>query len=80
MNRRRRRFPLFSIYGHFPKLDVAGSNPVSRSIFSISYRDCQINAFTANALIAVTRGLQSIEIEGLAPQNVSPQTLDVFRP
>jgi len=27
----------FSICGHFPKLDVAGSSPVSRSIFSIVY-------------------------------------------
>src|SRR5260221_13408184 len=25
--------------GHLPKLDVAGSNPVSRSIFSITYAD-----------------------------------------
>ena len=24
---------------HFPKLDVAGSSPVSRSIFSITYED-----------------------------------------
>ncbi len=24
---------------HFPKLDAAGSNPVSRSIFSIIYED-----------------------------------------
>jgi len=27
---------LFPIYGRLPKLDVAGSNPVSRSIFSIT--------------------------------------------
>jgi len=33
MSRRGRRFLLFSIYGHFPKLDVAGSTPVSRSNF-----------------------------------------------
>jgi hypothetical protein len=31
-----RLFPLFSIYVHIPKLDVAGSTPVSRSIFSIT--------------------------------------------
>jgi hypothetical protein len=30
---------LFTIEVHFPKLDVAGSNPVSRSMFSISYRE-----------------------------------------
>jgi hypothetical protein len=34
MNRRRRRFLLFSIYGHFPKLNVASSILVSRSNFS----------------------------------------------
>ncbi len=29
---------LESVYVQFPKLDVAGSNPVSRSIESISYK------------------------------------------
>jgi hypothetical protein len=28
---------LLTIFAQFPKLDVAGSNPVSRSIFSITY-------------------------------------------
>ena len=37
-----------------PKLDVAGSNPVSRSIFSIAYEDLWINAINANAVIALT--------------------------
>jgi len=32
--RRRRLSPLWTIYLRFPKLDVAGSTPVSRSIFS----------------------------------------------
>ena len=31
---RRRQCSVFTIYGHFPKLGVAGSSPVSRSIFS----------------------------------------------
>jgi len=31
--RRRRLSPLWTIYLRFPKLDVAGSTPVSRSIF-----------------------------------------------
>jgi hypothetical protein len=30
---------LFTFEVHFPKLDVAGSNPVSRSMFSIAYRN-----------------------------------------
>ena len=33
---------LFSIDVHFPKLDVAGSSPVSRSIFSMVYKPCSI--------------------------------------
>ena len=33
-----RLYPLFTIDDNIPKLDVAGSIPVSRSIFSISYR------------------------------------------
>ena len=36
-----------------PKLDVAGSNPVSRSIFSITYSELWINAINANAVIAL---------------------------
>ena len=38
---------LFTTYDQFPKLDVAGSSPVSRSMFSISYGDLPINAITA---------------------------------
>jgi hypothetical protein len=33
-----RHHPLYSIDAKIPKLDVAGSNPVSRSIESIGYR------------------------------------------
>ena len=33
---------LFPIYGRLPKLDVAGSSPVSRSMESISYNLAQI--------------------------------------
>ena len=29
---------LFPIYSRLPKLDVAGSSPVSRSMFSIGYK------------------------------------------
>ena len=37
MHLRERRYLLYSIDAEIPKLDVAGSNPVSRSIFSITY-------------------------------------------
>ena len=37
MHRNGRRCSLYSNECHIPKLDVAGSSPVSRSIFSISY-------------------------------------------
>ena len=33
-----RRYLLYSIDGNIPKLDVAGSTPVSRSIFSATYK------------------------------------------
>ncbi len=40
-----------SIDAHIPKLDVAASNPVSRSIFSITYG--KLN-FSGNPLFEVT--------------------------
>src|ERR1017187_185965 len=45
---------LFPIYCRLPKLDVAGSNPVSRSIFSMTYREPNISL---NPLFEVTRYL-----------------------
>jgi hypothetical protein len=33
-----RHSPLFTIEDRFPKLDVAGSIPVSRSMFSMTYK------------------------------------------
>jgi hypothetical protein len=36
MHLRKRHCSLFSIEAEIPKLDVAGSTPVSRSIFSIA--------------------------------------------
>ena len=38
---------LFTAYDQFPKLDVAGSSPVSRSIVSITCGDSSINTITA---------------------------------
>jgi hypothetical protein len=34
---------LFAIYGRLPKLDVAGSSPVSRSMFSITCKPRRIS-------------------------------------
>ena len=38
-----------------PKLDAVGSNPISRSIFSIAYKD---SAFAGNPVFEVTRQKQ----------------------
>jgi hypothetical protein len=35
-------YPLFTIDARIPKLDVAGSIPVSRSMFSITYRKLKV--------------------------------------
>ena len=43
MHRNGRRCSLYSNECHIPKLDVAGSSPVSRSIFSITCMPCQIS-------------------------------------
>ena len=39
---RARNVPLFPIYSRLPKLDAVGSNPISRSIFSITCREFPI--------------------------------------
>jgi hypothetical protein len=39
MHLRERHCSLFSIETEIPKLDVAGSNPVSRSIFSMTCKN-----------------------------------------
>jgi hypothetical protein len=36
--------PVLSIHDQFPKLDVVGSNPISRSIFSITCTPRQISS------------------------------------
>ena len=59
-----------------PKLDVAGSNPVSRSIFSITYKDSSPKNVP---LIEVKRGshLDSLLLERTATRNAShTDTLD----
>ena len=50
MNRPRRRFPLFSIYGHFPKLDVADASLVCvNKRAQVSTREILVFNFTAAA-------------------------------
>ena len=45
---------LFSAEDHIPKLDAAGSNPVSRSTFSITSSQIRYSDCFLNAVIAVT--------------------------
>ena len=54
MHRRERICSVFTNDVYFPKLDVAGSIPVSRSIFLLTYRESFVTRLTANAVIAVT--------------------------
>ena len=56
--------PLFTIENRFPKLDVAGSIPVSRSMFSISYWKSRLLFALLNALIAFLKAG-----DALAPEN-----------
>jgi hypothetical protein len=56
MHRHGRICSLFSNEVQLPKLDVAGSSPVSRSMFSITCRDLPINAINA-----LSRNSQIIE-------------------
>ncbi len=42
----RRISVLDTTVGLFPKLDVAGSNPVSRSMFSITWEEPKINRYS----------------------------------
>jgi hypothetical protein len=44
---------LFSNDRHFPKLDAVGSNPISRSMFSIAYELLLHSQALLNALIVV---------------------------
>jgi hypothetical protein len=46
MHADKRGYSLFSIDAEIPKLDVAGSNPVSRSIFSITWEESRIKRYS----------------------------------
>jgi hypothetical protein len=49
--RHRRLSRLFTIDAHIPKLDAVGSNPISRSMFSFTYKDFKL---VRNPLFEVT--------------------------
>jgi hypothetical protein len=53
-----RNCSLFSTYCCFPKLDVAGSNPVSRSIVSITYESLRSPPRIAKALNALSNVIE----------------------
>jgi hypothetical protein len=46
---------LFSFDNQFPKLDVAGSNPVSRSIFSTAYKAWLQSELRLNSVYMTSR-------------------------
>ena len=63
----RRALPCYSkqIMIHFPKLDVAGSIPVSRSIFSITYKHIPVCNYTENGVASFLGHLQRQEMKAL---------------
>jgi hypothetical protein len=46
-----RGYPLYSIETEIPKLDVAGSSPVSRSIKSITYKPLPKSSTSINFFV-----------------------------
>ena len=66
-----RRCRLFTNDTRIPKLDVAGSIPVSRSMFSISYRRIADFPGLLNALRALTEGLQDFDSMAVCRSNAS---------
>ena len=56
---------LFSYDGRIPKLDVAGSIPVSRSMFSMTYRQLTSSPPLLNAVIFVTAFRNSLKMRRL---------------
>ena len=64
--RHRRLSHLFTIDAHIPKLDVAGSIPVSRSIFSITYSsiaDCNLQENGVTVFSTVWKWLHSYDLQ-----------------
>ena len=47
---------LFSVSALIPKLDVAGSNPVSRSIFSITWKESSIKRYSVYSVFFLNSG------------------------
>jgi hypothetical protein len=67
MHRRGRVWSLFSIAYQIPKLDVAGSTPVSRSIFSTTYSLIADRNLTENGVTSFRGRLELIALFGLVP-------------
>jgi hypothetical protein len=58
--------PSFTIDIPLPKLDAEGSNPFSRSIFSITYKQIADRNLTENGVTSFLGSLELIVLFGLA--------------
>jgi hypothetical protein len=50
-----------------PKLDVAGSNPVSRSIFSITWKESKIKRYSVHSVFFLSLSERSISRPSTLP-------------
>jgi hypothetical protein len=66
-----RIFPLFLNDDQIPKLDVAGSTPVSRSIFSITYSRFEAESEFQTRLEAPVPGKNPLKIRKIVNPNAS---------
>jgi hypothetical protein len=71
-------YPLYAIDAEIPKLDVAGSNPVSRSIFSTTYECLLHSQGLLNALIAVTVHSKSMKLRQVHSVNASMHSAGIL--
>ena len=77
-----RRCRLFTSDSRIPKLDVAGSIPVSRSMFSTTYKESALRAKPLNAVIQAGRRCKSLCNRWFGQMNASARTSgigDVYR-
>ena len=58
---------LFSTEINIPKLDVAGSIPVSRSMFSITYKESASSTGPLNAVIVIMPDPKSLKKQASLP-------------
>ena len=64
VNRHERRCPLFTIDDRIPKLDVADSIPVSRSMFSKAWGSLALHSKVLNGVTSRTNTLNRAETGG----------------